>query len=375
MAAEDAQERTERATPKRLKEAAERGQIARSRELTTLMMLLGASGSLLVLGSSMLQGLAAQMRLGLLQDPRKLVDGHAIPAVLSQALTDLSLLLAPFLAIMVLIALFAPLALGGWTFSSQLLAIKWERISPAKGFGRLFSRQALIELLKALAKFMVVAGLAVVVLRAKQPELLHLGEEPLLQALAHTSQVVGWIFLILTLPLLLIAAVDVPFQLYEHSRQLRMTQQEVKDEMKETEGRPEVKGRIRRLQQEFAQRRMMEKIPTADVIITNPSHYAVALKYQQDAMNAPVVVAKGVDLVALNIRRIAGNHNVPQVQSPVLARALYFNCELDRVIPASLYVAVAQVLAYVYQLRQEDRFSQEPISMNDVPVPTDLRTE
>jgi flagellar biosynthetic protein FlhB len=369
------QERTERATPRRLQEAVEKGQIARSRELTTLAVLLGAAGSLLLLGPSLLEGLASQMRIGLLQDTKKIFDHKALIAVLGQAFMDFLLLIAPFLAVMVLIAVFAPLALGGWTFSGQALGFKWERLNPAKGLARLFSRRALMELLKALGKFTVLAALAVLVLKARQTELLELGKEPLPSALAHTAKVLGWIFLVLTLPMVLVAVADVFFQLFEHARELRMTREEVKDELKETEGKPEIKARIRRLQQEFATRRMMDKVPAADVIINNPSHYAVALKYQHDSMKAPMVVAMGVDQVALAIRRLATGHKVPQVQSPLLARALYFNSTLDNPIPVSLYVAVAQVLVYIYQLGQEERVAAAPIVMNDVPVPPELRTE
>jgi flagellar biosynthetic protein FlhB len=174
---------------------------------------------------------------------------------------------------------------------------------------------------------------------------------------------------------MLVAAVDVPFQLFDHARQLKMTKQEVRDESKDTEGKPEVKGRIRRLQQEFAQRRMMEKVPGADVVITNPTHFAVALKYDQEAMGAPVMLAKGTELTALRIRSLAGDNRVPQVESPLLARALYYNGELDKPIPSALYLAVAQVLAYVFQLRQEQGVSDDPIVMTDVPVPSELRTQ
>jgi flagellar biosynthetic protein FlhB len=273
---------------------------------------------------------------------------------------------------MLVIALCAPLALGGWTFS---LGFKWERLDPIAGVARLFSWQSLMELVKALAKFLVVAIVAVSLLWAREPELLHLGREPLLPALAHTAQVLGWIFLILTLPMILVAGVDVPFQIISHLRQLRMTKQEVRDEMKDNEGKPEVKNRIRRLQQEFAQRRMMEKVPTADVIIINPDHYAVALCYQSETMSAPVIIAMGVDRVALRIRERAEPHRIPQVRAPLLARALYYNGALDKPIPHSLYEAVAQVLTYLYRLRRDDLFDGRPITMNDVPVPPTLRTQ
>lgn len=369
---EDGQERTEEATPRRRQDAAEQGQVIRSRELTTLAMLLTAAAGLLVLGPALLDGLAAQMRAGLTLDPKKITDAGQIPTALGQALVDLLLLLAPFLGLMVVVALFAPLALGGWTFS---LRLRWEHLNVLRGIGRLFSWQSLMELLKALIKFLVVGGIAVVLLWQSEEELLRLGREPLLPALAHTAHTLGWIFLILTLPMLLIAGVDVPFQLLSFFRNLRMTKQEVRDEAKDTEGKPEVKGRIRRLQQEFTRRRMMEKVPIADVIVTNPSHYAVALQYKQDTMKAPIIVAMGTERVALHIRELADQHRIPRVESPLLARALYYNGALDKPIPVGLYQAVAQVLAYVFRLRRDDELTGDPIVMNEVPVPSDLRTE
>ena len=369
---EDGQEKTEEATPRRREEAAKKGQIVRSRELTTLSMLLVAACGLLLLGPGLIEGLADQMRAGLALEPRKITDPAQIPVALGQLFADWVLLLAPFLGLLLVVALLAPLALGGWTFT---LGFKWDRLDPIKGIGRLFSWNALMELFKALIKFLLVGGVAVFLLWGSEAELLHLGREPLLPALAHTAKILGWMFLILSLPMLLIAGVDVPFQIFNYIKNLRMTKQEVRDEAKDTEGKPEVKARIRRLQMEFAQKRMMEKVPGADVIITNPSHYAVALEYKQATMAAPVIVAMGVEQTALRIRELAARHRVPQVQSPLLARALYYNGKLDKPIPNPLYRAVAQVLAYLYRLRQEDPFNREPIIMDDVPVPPDLRTE
>ncbi len=330
-----------------------------------------AAAGLLLLGSNLIEGLAAQMRSGLTLDPKKIMDTNQIPAVLGQLFGDLLQLLAPFFGLMLVIALFAPLALGGWTFS---LGFKWERLDPVKGLRRLFSWQALMELGKALAKFMIVAGVAVGLLWTREPELMHLGAESLSPALAHTAHVLGWMFLILTLPMILIAGVDVPFQIVSHLRQLRMTKQEVRDEMKDNEGKPEVKSRIRRLQQEFAQRRMMQKVPTADLLITNPTHYTVALRYQAECMAAPVVIAMGVDQVALRIRERAGPHRIPQVTAPLLARALYYNSTLDKPIPTNLYAAVAQVLAYIYRLRRDDQLDGRPIIIDNLPVPANVRT-
>ncbi len=371
----DGQERTEQPTPKRLRESAEKGQIPRSRELTTLLLLLSATGGLLVLGPALLSGLALGMKDAFTPDVREFTDPAILPRIVGEALVDMLWLMIPFLGLMVLVALLAPLALGGWSFSVKALAFKPDRINPLKGVGRIFSLRALMELVKALAKFLVVGGVAVWLLWGWEPQLLHLASQPLLPALYQATWLLGWLFLLLTLPLILIALVDVPFQIFNHTRQMRMTKQEVRDEMKDTEGKPEVKSRIRRLQQEFAQRRMMDKVPQADVIITNPNHYAVALKYDPDTMTAPRVEAKGVDLVALRIRQLGEAHRVPRVESPLLARALYFNCELDQPIPATLYTAVAQVLAYVFQLRAEQRLDEERIVMSDLPVPPGMRTQ
>ena len=369
---EDGQEKTEDATPRRQEEAAKKGQIVLSRELTTLSMLLVSAVGILILGPALIEGLIAQMRAGLALDPRKITDPTQIPMVLGQLFADWVLLLVPLLGLMVVVALLAPLALGGWTFN---LSMKWDRLDPIKGLSKLFSLNSLMELVKALAKFLIVGGMAILLLWHTQAELLHLSREPLVPALAHTAQLLGWIFLILCLPVILIAGVDVPFQIFQYIKNLRMTKQEVRDEMKDTDGKPEVKARIRRLQMEFAQKRMMEKVPTADVVVTNPSHYAVAMEYKQATMAAPVIVAMGVEETALRIRELATQHRVPLVQSPLLARALYYNGKLDKPIPNPLYRAVAQILAYLYRLRQEDPFNRDPIIIEDVPVPPDLRTE
>ena len=369
---EDGQEKTEEATPRRREEAAKKGQIVRSRELTTLVMLLVAASSLLMLGPALIRGLAEQMRSGLLMDARKISDPQQIPLVLGHLIADWILLLAPLLGVLLACAILAPMALSGWNFA---LKMKWSQLNPISGIARLFSMNSLMELLKALAKFMIVGGVAVLLLMRYEAELLHLGREPLQPALVHTAKIIGWIFLILTLPMFIVAGVDVPFQIFNYIKNLRMTKQEVRDESKDTDGKPEVKGRIRRLQMEFAQKRMMEKVPTADVVITNPSHYAVALAYKQATMAAPVIVALGVEETALRIRELAAKHRVPLVQSPLLARALYYNGKLDKPIPNPLYRAVAQVLAYLYRLREEEPFNRDPIVIEDIEVPPEMRTQ
>jgi flagellar biosynthetic protein FlhB len=228
-----------------------------------------------------------------------------------------------------------------------------------------------MELVKAIAKFLVVASVAVVFLWSKADEFLGLGAQPLALALQNGAWLIGQSFLVVSSTLIVIAAIDVPFQLWDHAQKLKMTLQEVRDEMKDTEGKPEVKSRIRQVQQEMAQRRMMEKVPQADVIITNPTHYAVALKYEHGSMAAPLVVAMGRDLIALRIREIAEFHDIEIFEAPPLARALYAGCKLDREIPAQLYFAVAQILAFVFQLRSAREQGTEMPQRPDPYLPTD----
>jgi flagellar biosynthetic protein FlhB len=283
-------------------------------------------------------------------------------------------MLAPFFAVMMVVAVLASIALGGFNFSAEALQPKFDKLNPIKGMKRLFSPNGLMELLKSLAKFVIVGGVTGLLIWLWLGDFLALGRMELAPALREGMSMVGWAALLLAASLIVMALIDVPFQLWNHTRQLKMTQQEVRDELKETEGRPEVKGRIRQAQREIAMRRMMAEVPKADVIVTNPTHYAVALRYDQGKHNAPVVVAKGADLVAGNIRRIGSDHKVPIVEAPVLARAVYYSTELNQPIPAGLYLAVAQLLAYVFQLRVwEKQGGDYPAQPDEFPVPDELR--
>jgi flagellar biosynthetic protein FlhB len=266
----------------------------------------------------------------------------------------------PLFGLIALAALLAPLALGGWSFSTAALMPQFNRLNPLSGFKRMFSMQSLVELLKALAKFGVVGIVAYLVLRNAISEILGLGQEPLRLAIAHSMQLAGYGLLTVSAGLLLIAGVDVPYQLWQYAKQMRMTRQEVRQEMRESEGSPEIKGRIRQVQQELARRRMMQEVPKADVIITNPTHFAVALCYDDKRMRAPRVVAKGVDEIAARIREIGAEHAVPLFEAPPLARVLYRNVELGEEVPSALYVAVAQVLGYIFQLRTAERAGAQP---------------
>jgi flagellar biosynthetic protein FlhB len=376
MAEKPAQERTERATPRRLQQAREKGQLARSRELSTMVVLLAAAGGLFLAGGSIIGGLLGVMTDAFQASRAELLDPLATVFKLESALGSAIWALLPFLAIVTIAAIAGPMLIGGWNFSTQALAFKWEKLDPIKGLGRIFSARGLVELLKALAKFSIVLVVALAFLWFNVDSILGLGGQDVNDALMNAGRLLLVAFLILSASMIVIAAVDVPFQLWDHQRQLRMTRQELRDEFKETDGSPEMKRKLREVAQEMARRRMMQEVPRADVVITNPTHYAVALRYDQDRMSAPVVVAKGKDLVALKIRTIAMEHGIPIVSAPPLARALYHSTDLQQRIPTGLFVAVAQVLAYAYQLRRKPRHSRSGKRLfNDLPIPEELRVD
>ncbi|PWG63660.1 flagellar biosynthesis protein FlhB [Sediminicurvatus halobius] len=352
---ENGQEKTEDPTPKRQRDAKEKGQIPRSKELNTLAVMLVGAGALFALGDYMGNRVAAIMEDGLRLERGMVFNPNAPQEMLALLFGEGLLAVLPFALIMLVIALISPVALGGWIFSGKAIAPKLEKLNPLKGLKRIFGPQGLMELAKAIAKVAVVGVVGGLMLYAQREGFRDLAGLALGPALGKAADLFFGTFLILSASLILIALVDVPFQIWNHTQKIRMTHQEVRDEFKETEGKPEVKSRIRQLQQELAQGRMMENVPKADVVVTNPTHFAVALRYDQLKMKAPRVVAKGTDQVALRIRELAAEHNVPRFEAPMLARALYHTSELEREIPAGLYLAVAQVLAYIYQLRTATR--------------------
>jgi flagellar biosynthetic protein FlhB len=259
--------------------------------------------------------------------------------------------LLPIFGALIGLVLLASVALGGWNFSPQALAPDFTRLSPLAGMKRLFGLRGASELGKALLKCAAVGGVCAAIVSSTFRDVLALAHMAPRAAIGRGVGLVSWSFVWLCASLALIAIVDVPLQLFQFKQSLRMTRQELRDEAKESDGRPETKQRIRQMQQTLARRRMMHKVPSADVLIVNPTHFAVALKYDPKKMGAPRVVAKGVDLVAQNIRRIAEEHRVPVFESPKLARALYRSTDLNKEIPAGLYVAVAQVLSYIFRIR------------------------
>jgi flagellar biosynthetic protein FlhB len=348
---ENGQEKTEAPSSKRLQDARERGDVPRSRELNTAVMLMVSAVSLLAVGKGMGERLARLLSGGLQLSREQVFGGDTMLAALGGQLLQGLIILLPLLLILLVAAFIPPLLMGGFAASAQSLVPDLQRINPMAGFKRLLGWNGLAELAKSIAKMALVVIVGWGYFHGLLPELLTIGELSLEGAIAQSFKWVGRALLVTSAALILVAAVDVPFQIWQHRRKLRMTREEVREEAKGSEGNPEIKGRIRRLQREMAARRMMAEVPRADVVVTNPTHFAVALKYDENKMNAPRVVAKGIDLVAGRIRLLATEHGVPLVAAPPLARALYRTTELEQEIPAGLYLAMARVLAYVYQLR------------------------
>ncbi len=352
MAEESDLEKTEPASTRRLEQAREEGQVARSRELSTLAVLLAAGGSLWFMGAGLSDRMSGLMRHAMQLDRAVAFDTELMLLRLKESSLDMLLAFLPLLLLLVIAGIASALLLNGWLFSFKPLAPDWGRLDLLKGMGRIFSWTGVVEMLKAIAKAMLVGGVAVWVLWHDSASVLSLASEPLGSAAVHMMQLVGGSFLMIAGSMALVVLIDVPFQLWDHERKLRMTREEVRQENKETEGDPHVKAHIRSQQREMARRRMMAEVPKADVVVTNPTHYAVALRYQDGAMRAPRVVAKGAHLLAARIRGLAEENRVPILEAPPLARALYRHAELGDEIPAALYTAVAEVLAYVYQLRR-----------------------
>ena len=370
------QEKTEDATPKKLLDARLEGQVPRSRELTTVIMMLVSGVSLLFLGETLIEDLKEILRIHFVFDREIIFNNKGIAQYVATAIESGILAVLPFFVILFITACLAPAALGGWAFSIKAMQFKLSKLDPIKGSKKILSWNGIVELLKALAKFVLVSSIGYILLIEKFPWFSALSNLNVEQALNLLGTELVWVFLILSSTLILVSVIDVPFQLWNFKKKQRMTKQEIKDEHKETEGNPELKGRARALQREMAQRRMMEDVPTADVVITNPTHYAVALRYDQIKDSAPIVVATGKDLVALQIRRVASSNDVMILESPALARSLYYHSDLGEEIPAGLYLAVAQVLAYIYQLQQyEAGGGNKPNPLNDLPVPDDLRED
>ncbi|MBN7820476.1 flagellar biosynthesis protein FlhB [Bowmanella yangjiangensis] len=371
----DAHEKTEEPTSKKLEQAREKGQIARSRELSTTLVLIASAIALLLLGQSIGSALFSVMQRMFNLSRDETYDVNHMFQAWGSGMMEIAWPVLAYLIIVTIAGIYGSIALGGYNFTWESAKPKASKLNPISGLKRMFGPNGMVELLKALAKFIIVAVSTYLALKLFSAEALHLDMELYPRNVMHALDLLGWAFLIICCAMIPISVFDVPYQSHKHNEEMKMTMQEVKDERKNAEGNPEVKSRIRRLQFQAAARRMMQKVPEADVIVTNPTHFAVALKYDQNGTRAPVLVAKGLDELALHIREIAGAHGVPIVESPMLARAIYYSTDEEQEIPEKLFMAVAQVLAYVYQLKnwKKGRGKRPKPLAKELPIPPELR--
>ncbi len=375
MAEDSDLERTEPPSPRRLEEARRKGQVPRSHELTTFSVLMTGLMSVFILGPSLFASMK-QILVGEFSFNRAtLVDPSVMWLHLQSDLQTAMLALLPIFLACALAAFLAPIMLGGWLFTFEPITPNFERMNPMNGLGRMFSVRSLVEMTKTILKSALVGGVAAAVLWKDREQFLQIITMAPDAGFVFLWQMVRFTLTMAVAAMALIVLIDVPYQLWDYHKGLRMTKEEVRQEMKEMEGSPEIKGRIRQLQREAARKRMMSAIPQADVIVTNPTHYAVAIQYTEK-MRAPIVVAKGSFLLAERIIEIGKEHKVSVIRTPPFARALYHHAELGKEIPAALYTAAAEVLAYIYQLKQyQFHGGVEPELNNDLPVPKELDPE
>lgn len=366
-------EKTEPATPKRIEKARQDGDVPRSRELGTVMLLLAAGFGMLMMGDGLNAALKRSLSSGLSFDRATAFDPAYLMNSIFESVLDLLIAFAPFALLLIIVAIGSPAFIGGWLFSGKALGPKFSKLNPIKGVANLVSKNSGVELVKSVLKAILVGSVSYIVISSDLDPILALSSLPVKTSIGEISSLMQTGFLSIVSALIIIAAIDVPYQLYQHAHKLKMTKEEIRQEMKELEGNPEIKARIRQQQREMSKRRMMSEIPNADVVVTNPTHYAVAIQYKDNDMRAPVVVAKGADVLALKIREIAAEHNIMTLESPKLARALFAHAELESEIPEALYSAVAEVLAYVFQMRIfNDHGGLQPEIPSTLPVPEAL---
>lgn len=372
MAEDSDLERTEPASQRRLEQAREEGQVPQSRELSAFLILIAGSGALWAAGSWLARRIGGAVSQGLTFGREAAFDAALLPSLFLGQAGEALMTVGPLFLILVAAALAGPFLLGGLNFSGKALGPDWTRLDPLKGFGRMFSMHSVGELVKGILKALLVGVVVVWVILHEQEQVFALIGQPLEAGLHSMGRTILFSTLVIVGSMFLIVAADVPFQLWQYHSRLRMTKEEVRQEMKEMEGDPQLKARIRSQQREIARRRMMAAVPTAQVVVTNPTHFAVALAYDEK-MPAPRVVAKGRGAIAQRIREVAAEHNVPLLEAPPLARALYAHTDLDQTIPPALFRAVAEVMAYVYQLNAwMARGGKAPVAPADLPVPAEL---
>ncbi len=366
-------EKTEPASPRRLEKAREEGDVPRSRELATCTILMGACGGMWFLGGSLVTHISSMLTAGLSFDRSQAFDTDVMLARMVSYVAEAMIGFAPFGLFLVIVALSSPLLIGGWLFSTKALQPNFSRMNPLSGIGNMFSSRSAVELGKAIGKALIVGSISWMVITHQLPAVLGLGVEPVQDGTAHLAGILLSSSAAIVGGLVIIAMIDVPYQLWHYANKMKMTRDDLRQESKESDGNPEIKAKIRAQQREISRRRMMAEIPNADVVVTNPTHYAVALKYADGKRGAPRVVAKGADEVAAKIREIASEHKIPLLEAPPLARALFRHTELGDEIPESLYTAVAEVLAYVFQLRAyRQHGGMRPEQPADIDVPAQM---
>lgn len=372
---ENAQEKTEEPTPKKIEDARKKGQIARSKELSTALVLLASAVGMITMGSYIATSMYKITQRSFTLSRDETYDLDHMFQLLEMSINESAGPLLAFMIIALIGGVYGSVAMGGYNFSWEAAAPKASKISPIKGFKRMFGADAIVELLKGIGKVLVVFFMAYLSLVIFKDEALHLDIELYPLNLFHAMNMIEWAFLLLCAAMIPIALIDVPYQNHKHNEEMKMTLQEVKDERKNAEGDPLVKNRVRKLQYQASANRMMQEVPNADVIVTNPTHFSVAIQYQQDGSRAPVVLAKGLDELAMHIRKIANAHEVPIVESPALARAIYYSTEVNHEVPQKLFMAVAQILAYVYQLKayKSGKGKRPKALKKDLPIPPELR--
>tara|TARA_B100002019_G_scaffold200527_1_gene173812 strand:- start:687 stop:1868 length:1182 start_codon:yes stop_codon:yes gene_type:complete len=374
------QQRTEQPTPKRIDKARKDGQVARSRELSTSLLFLFGSLSFFLFGALLSASLQSVMDLNFEFDRASIMD----PSLMIAHLYDSFFLITGSAFFILLFFMFAgvigSISIGGFVVSTTSIKPKLTRLNPFDGLKRMFSSKSFVELIKALFKFIIIVLTTIIILLNIKDDLFSIAIQDIFSAINSSTFFLIFSFFVLSLSTLFIAFIDIPFQLFDHIQKLKMTRQQVKDELKDSEGRPEIKGRVRNLQRDLANSRMLSSIPEADVIIVNPEHFSVALKYESNGHEAPVVLAKGVDHIAIKIREVGSLNKIPILESPLLTRAIYYTTDIDQSIPEKLYLAVAHVLAFIYQLRSVKdslNYSNTPIrnrTLNgQIKIPNDYK--
>jgi flagellar biosynthetic protein FlhB len=373
--ASSGQEKTEEPTSKKLDDTRKKGQVARSRDLATFTVLVASSAGILLFGKEIAAAVLHVCSRLLSLNEKDIFNPSSMLLVWPEALIELFPGLLKFFLLIMLAAYVGSILVGGYNFTWKAVGFKGSKLNPIAGFKRMFGMQAMVELLKSIAKVLVIGGLTFALLSTFFEDIMALSLMTNPEDIYGSAEILAWVFFGICFSVIVIAAIDAPYQMWKHHKELKMTLQEVKDEYKNSEGDPRIKSRIRSLQYQAARRRMIAAVPTADVVVTNPTHFAVALKYDQAKFRAPIVVAKGADEVALHIRRLAEENKVPVLESPALARSIFYTTELDHPIPEQLFAAVAQVLAYVYQLNmyKKGKGKRPKALAKDLPIPEDYR--